>query len=238
MKPTLVLLPGLVCDRAVWAPQIQALSARMDCHVVDYGLLDSIGAMAQHVLDTAPSATFALAGHSMGGRVALEVVRRAPERVHHLALLDTGTSPLAGGVAGAKEKAGRKILLEIASQQGMRAMATQWARPMIHPARHDTPLFEAVVSMLERSSAEQFAAQINALLTRPDAGPVLPSISCPTLALTGREDLWSPPEQHESMAAAIADAQLCIVEQCGHMSTLEQPEVVSAAFEKWLGVLA
>jgi pimeloyl-ACP methyl ester carboxylesterase len=234
MKPTLVLLPGLVCDRAVWAPQILALSARMHCHVVDYGLLDSIGAMAQQVLDTAPAPTFALAGHSMGGRVALEVVRRAPERVHHLALFDTGTQPLAGGVAGAKEKAGRKILLEIASQQGMRAMAAQWARPMIHPSRHGTPLFEAVLDMLERSSSEQFAAQINALLTRPDAAPVLPTIACPTLALTGREDLWSPPEQHESMAEAIAGAQLCIVEQCGHMSTLEQPEVVNAAFEKWL----
>jgi pimeloyl-ACP methyl ester carboxylesterase len=234
MKPTLLLLPGLVCDRAVWAPQIQALSAHMDCHVVDYGLLDSISAMAQHVLDTAPSNTFALAGHSMGGRVALEVVRRAPERVHHLALLDTGTHPLAGGVAGAKEKAGRKILLEIASQQGMRAMATQWARPMIHPSRHGTPLFEAVLDMLERSSAEQFAAQINALLTRPDAGPVLATITCPTLILTGREDLWSPPEQHAEMAAAIKGAQLCIAEQCGHMSTLEQPEAVNAAFESWL----
>jgi pimeloyl-ACP methyl ester carboxylesterase len=215
---------------------MQALSARIDCHVVDYGQLDSIGAMAQHVLDTAPAPTFALAGHSMGGRVALEVLRSAPERVHHLALLDTGTTPLAGGVAGAKEKAGRKILLEIASQQGMRAMATQWARPMIHPSRHGTPLFEAVLDMLERSSAEQFAAQINALLTRPDAGPVLPNITCPTLILTGREDLWSPPEQHALMAQAIAGAQLCIVEQCGHMSTLEQPDGVNAAFAKWLGL--
>jgi pimeloyl-ACP methyl ester carboxylesterase len=231
---TLILLPGLVCDSAVWAPQVQALSPRMACHVVDYGLRDSIAAMAQHVLDSAPTPTFALAGHSMGGRVALEVLRLAPERVHHLALLDTGTNPLAGGVAGAKEKAGRKILLEIASQQGMRAMAAQWARPMIHPSRHATPLFDAVLDMLERSSAEQFAAQINALLKRPDAGPVLPTITCPTLVLTGREDLWSPPEQHELIAAAIKDAQLCIAEQCGHMSTLEQPEVVNAAFEKWL----
>lgn len=234
MKPTLVLLPGLVCDRAVWAPQIQALSPRIHCHVVDYGLCDSLAAMAQLVLDTAPTPTFALAGHSMGGRVALEVLRLAPERVHHLALLDTGTHPLASGVAGAKEKAGRKILLEIASQQGMRAMATQWARPMIHPSRHGTPLFDAVLDMLERSSAEQFAAQINALLKRPDAGPVLPAITCPTLVLTGREDLWSPPEQHALMSEAIAGAQLCIAEQCGHMSTLEQPEVVNAAFEKWL----
>jgi pimeloyl-ACP methyl ester carboxylesterase len=238
MKPTLLLLPGLVCDSAVWAPQIQTLSARVDCHVADYGLLDSIGAMAQHVLDTAPSPTFALAGHSMGGRVAMEVVRRAPERVHHLALLDTGTHPLASGVDGAKEKAGRKILLEIASQQGMRAMAAQWARPMIHPSRHGTPLFEAVLDMLERSSAERFAAQIRALLSRPDAGPLLRTITCPTLILTGREDLWSPPEQHAQMAAAVTGAQLCIVEQCAHMSTLEQPEEVSAALERWLGFAA
>ena len=234
MHNTLILLPGLVCDSADWAPQVQALSPRMECHVVGYGLRDSIVSMAQHVLDSAPTPTFALAGHSMGGRVALEVLRLAPERVHHLALLDTGTNPLAGGVAGAKEKAGRKILLEIASQQGMRAMAAQWARPMIHPSRHGTPLFDAVLDMLERSSAEQFAAQINALLKRPDAGPVLSTITCPTLVLTGREDLWSPPEQHELIAAAIKDAQLCIAEQCGHMSTLEQPEMVNAAFEKWL----
>jgi pimeloyl-ACP methyl ester carboxylesterase len=238
MKSTLVLLPGLVCDRAVWAPQIQALSERMHCHVVDYGLLDSIGAMAQHVLDTAPAPTFALAGHSMGGRVALEVMRLAPKRVHHLALLDTGTQPLAGGVAGAKEKAGRKILLEIASQQGMRAMAAQWARPMIHPSRHATPLFDAVLDMLERSNAEQFAAQIHALLTRPDADPVLPTIACPSLVLTGRDDLWSPPEPHERMAAAIPHALLCIFEQCGHMSTLEQPDMVNAAFTRWLGLSA
>jgi pimeloyl-ACP methyl ester carboxylesterase len=234
MNPTLVLLPGLVCDRAVWAPQIKALSARMDCHVVDYGLLDTIGAMAQHVLDTAPAPTFALAGHSMGGRVALEVVRRAPERVHHLALLDTGTHPLADGDAGNKERAGRMGLLQIAERQGMRAMAEQWARPMVHPSRHDTPLFEVVLDILERSSAEQYAAQINALLTRPDAAPVLATITCPTLILTGREDLWSPPEQHAQMAAAIAGAQLCIVEQCGHMSTLERPEIVNAAFANLL----
>lgn len=238
MSNTLILLPGLVCDSAVWAPQIQALSPRMHCHVVDYGLRDSIVSMAQHVLESAPSPRFALAGHSMGGRVALEVLRLAPGRVQHLALLDTGTQALAGGVAGAKEKAGRKILLEIASQQGMRAMAAHWARPMIHPSRHGTELFEAVLDMLARSNAEQFAAQITALLTRPDAGPVLSTIRCPTLVLTGREDLWSPPEQHEAMAAAIPGAQLCIAEQCGHMSTLERPEAVNAAFEKWLGLSA
>jgi pimeloyl-ACP methyl ester carboxylesterase len=234
MKPTLVLLPGLVCDSAVWAPQVQALSARAHCHVVDYGLRDTIGAMAQHVLNTAPTLTFALTGHSMGGRVAMELVRLAPERVHHLALLDTGTHPLATGDAGTRERAGRMALLQTAESNGMRAMAELWAKPMVHPSRHGTPLFDTVLDMLARSSAEHYAAQINALLNRPDAGPVLATINCPTLVLTGREDLWSPPEQHERMAAAIAGAQLCIVEQCGHMSTLEQPDAVNVAFETWL----
>ena len=234
MPETLVLLPGLVCDAAVWSAQTRALSPRLHCHVPDYGLRDSLTAMAQHVLDTAPSQGFALAGHSMGGRVALEVMRLAPQRVQRLALLDTGTHPLAPGEAGTRERAGRMALLELAENQGMRAMAAQWAKPMVHPSRHGTPLFEAVLDMLARSSAEQYAAQINALLNRPDAGPLLAGIRCPTLVLTGREDLWSPPEQHERMAAAVPGAQLCIVAQCGHMSMMEQPLAVNAALERWL----
>jgi pimeloyl-ACP methyl ester carboxylesterase len=234
MHNTLIFLPGLVCDRAVWAAQVQALSPRWQCQVPDYGLRDSLTDMARHVLDTAPVQTFALAGHSMGGRVALEVLRLAPGRVQHLALLNTGVHPLLPGEAGAKERAGRMGLLQTAEQKGMRAMAELWAKPMVHPTRHGTPLFEAVLDMLARSSAEQYAAQINALLNRPDASPLLSSIRCPTLVLTGREDLWSPPEQHARMAAAIPAARLCIVEHCGHMSMLEQPQAVNDALQAWL----
>jgi pimeloyl-ACP methyl ester carboxylesterase len=235
-KPTLMLLPGLMCDAAVWAPQVQALSAHADCVVPAWGLADSLTAMAQQVLDSAPTPTFALAGHSMGGRVALEVMRLAPQRVERIALLDTGTRPLAEGEAGAKEKAGRMALLAMAQRSGMRAMGIQWATPMVHPSVIGTPLFEAVLSMVEHSSPVQFAAQINALLTRPDTAPVLATIACPALVLSGSEDLWSPPAQHATMAEAIAGAQLCIVEQCGHMSTMEQPEAVNAAFAAWLGL--
>ena len=156
---TLVLLPGLMCDAAVWAPQVQALSASHHCMVMDWGLTDSLTAMAQQVLAAAP-ATFALAGHSMGGRVALEVMRLAPERVERLALLDTGVHPLAEGEAGAKEKAGRMALLSHAQRAGMRAMGAMWARPMVHPAVVGGPVFEQVLAMLERSSPAQFAAQI------------------------------------------------------------------------------
>jgi pimeloyl-ACP methyl ester carboxylesterase len=190
--------------------------------------------MAQQVLDEAPTERFAMAGHSMGGRVALEVMRLAPQRVERLALLDTGTHPLATGEAGEKEKAGRMALLKIAQEQGMRVMAQEWAKGMVHPDRIGGPIFEEVLAMFDRGSAAQYAAQINALLTRLDAAPLLPGISCPTLVLTGRQDAWASPTQHETMAAAIPGAQLLIVEDSGHMTTMEQPQAVSAALAAWL----
>jgi pimeloyl-ACP methyl ester carboxylesterase len=234
MTTTLMLLPGLVCDAAVWAPQVAALKNQAQCVVPAWGLCDSLSAMAQQVLDEAPTERFCLAGHSMGGRVALEVMRLAPQRVERLAVLDTGTHPLAAGEAGAKERAGRMALLEIARTQGMRAMGRQWARAMVHPDQQGTPLFESILDMIERSSADQFAAQINALLNRRDAAPLLPAIDCPTLVLCGREDGWAPPAQHEAMHKAIAGSSLTIVEHCGHMCTIEQPQALSDALAVWL----
>ena len=231
----LVLLPGLLCDQAVWAPQIAALGDRVNAHVVHYGERNSLTAMAQHVLDTAPAPRFALAGHSMGGRVAFEVWRLAPERVTRLALLDTSYHPLAPGEAGENEKLGRHTLLEKARHDGMRAMADEWARGMVHESRIGGPVFEAILDMFERSSPEVFAAQIQALLDRPDADPLLPTITCPTLVLCGREDVWSNPARHQHLHARIPGSTLVIVERCGHMSTMEQPEAVSQALRQWLG---
>lgn len=227
-----MLLPGLMCDAAVWAPQVESLQA--NCVIPAWGLRDSLSAMAQQVLAEAPTERFHLAGHSMGGRVALEVMRLAPQRVERLALLDTGTHPLAAGEAGEKERAGRLALLKMAQEQGMRAMGRQWARGMVHPSQLDTPLFDAILDMIERSNPAQFAAQINALLTRPDAAPLLPTIQCPTLVLCGRDDAWSPPAQHEAMQALIPGATLSIIEHCGHMCTMEQPQAVNAAMAAWL----
>lgn len=234
-KPHLILLPGLMCDAAVWQRQCDALSSRVHCTVVDHGARSSLQAMAEHVLATAPAAKFALAGHSMGGRVAFEVMRMAPQRVTHLALMDTATHPVPDGEAGQLEAAGRMALLGLARTQGMRTMGQRWATPMVHPRCLGTPVFDALLDMIERSTPDLFAAQINALLTRPDAGPLLATIHCPTLLLCGREDLWSPPAGHERMRDAIAGATLVVVEHCGHMCTMEQPEAVSHAMEAWLG---
>jgi pimeloyl-ACP methyl ester carboxylesterase len=235
MKRNLVLLPGLMCDSAAWTHQIAALSDIAECTVMDWGTLDSLTGMAEQVLEMA-SPRFALAGHSMGGRVAMEVYRRAPERVTHIALFDTNYVPLAPGEAGEKEARGRRELLDLARSQGMRVMSRKWLEGMIPPYRQtDAALVEEIIAMFERKSPDLFERQMRALLNRPDAGPVLGQIRCPALVLTGMDDAWSPPRKHQEMAAMIPGATLVLVEKCGHMSTMERPDEVSRAMLEWLG---
>jgi pimeloyl-ACP methyl ester carboxylesterase len=232
---TLLLLPGLVCDERTYAAQIDAFGTAYRCHVPNYGSIDTLPAMAEFVLATAPSEKFAVAAHSMGGRVALEMVRQAPHRVQRLALMDTGYKAIEPGEKAEKEKAGRFALLDIARAKGMRAMADVWARGMVHPSRVDTPLFEEVLDMLDRSTPDVFAAQIHALINRPDGTDVLRALRCPTLILVGRQDNWSPVAQHEEIAALVPHANLVVVEDSGHMVTMEEPEAVDAALREWLG---
>jgi pimeloyl-ACP methyl ester carboxylesterase len=233
-SPTLLLLPGLLCDITVWRDQISGLGSRAECHVPDYGSLGSLTAMAQQVLVSAPAGSFALAGHSMGGRVALEVVRLAPDRVERIALLDTGYQPLPAGAAGEQEKTGRMALLEQARVAGMRVMGQVWARGMVHAARLGTPVFKDILDMIERRTPAIFEAQIGALLNRPDATSVLKKLAVPTLVACGREDQWSPLARHQQMAALIPGARLAVIEDSGHMTTMEQPEAVTHLLSRWL----
>ena len=230
---TVVLIPGLVCDDAVWQHAAEALRADSAVRIAHHGDLDSLGAMAARILDETPG-RFAIAGHSMGGRVALEVFRRAPTRVTGIALLDTGTSPLAAGDAGAKEATGRHELLEVARTQGMAAMAARWVQGMVwKPRLGDRALVDGVIGMFARSSAVVFAAQIRALLGRPDASALLDAIHCPALVLCGADDAWAPADRHREMAARIAGATLTLVPDCGHMCTMERPEAVTDALLAW-----
>jgi pimeloyl-ACP methyl ester carboxylesterase len=230
----LVLVPGLMCDETVWAHQVQVLGKTHAVMVPKHGLSDSLGEMAQRILDTAPP-TFALVGHSMGGRVALEVMARAAGRVSRLALLDTGYEALAEGAAGDREKAGRFRLLEMAKRDGMLPMAQDWARGMVHPARlTDAALMDAIHSMIASAGVEKFAAQIKALLDRPDRTPLLATLRLPTLVLCGREDAWSPLARHEQMARLIEGSHLVSVPDAGHMSTMERPEAITRALQEWL----
>ncbi|KPF57252.1 hypothetical protein D621_08620 [beta proteobacterium AAP51] len=232
--PCLVLVPGLACDAAVWQPVWPQLAAHSRPWVPPAGLQARIGEMAQALLDAAPAAQFALAGHSLGGRIALEVVRRAPHRVLRLALLDTGGHPLPEGAAGQAEAQQRQALVALAQRQGMRAMARQWAPPMLHPAHLALPVFEDVLAMVARQTPERFQAQQQALLARPDAWSLLPGIQQHTLVLCGEQDTWAPPERHRQMAAQLPHSHLVLVPDCGHMSPMEQPQAVAAALVQWL----
>ena len=232
--PHLLLLPGLVCDDAIWQYQASHFSRITTVKIPDYGLSDSLEKMAQVALRDAPE-RFAVAGHSMGARVAFEILRRVPERVAGVALLDTAYRPRATGEAGERERADRFTLLDVARSQGMRAMARQWIPAIVHPARlSDEAFITSVIEMIDRKTADIFAAQINALLERADAAPILRSLGCPTMILCGREDLWSPLAGHREMAALVPQSKLVIIENCAHMAPIERPEEVTAALGDWL----
>jgi pimeloyl-ACP methyl ester carboxylesterase len=239
----LLLAPGLMCDDDCWADLRRAMQAqsadeaRREVRVIDHGMADSLPRMAEQILAEAPP-RFALAGHSMGGRVALEVWRRAPERVTHLALLNTGAVPLAQGEAGERERTQRLGLLDVARTEGVAAMARQWVQAMVAPARlHGDPaLVERIVAMLARKTPDHFERQQHALLNRPDARPVLPTITAPTLLLSGEEDGWSPPAPHEAMRLLMPEGvgRLVVVPRAGHMAPMEQADEVARAFIDWL----
>jgi pimeloyl-ACP methyl ester carboxylesterase len=232
-KKPVVLLPGLLCDARVWQDSIQMLADIAECRSIDWSTEDSLPAMAETALRQAP-AEFWIAGHSMGGRVALEIYAKAPRRVRGIALMNTGYQALAPETAEPERK-GRYALLEVARTQGMRAMARQWLPPMIHPSRAtDEALAETIVSMFARKTPDTLAAQIQALLNRPDRTALLTTIHCPALVLTGYDDGWSPPARHAEIAARIPNGKLVVVPGCGHMSPLEQPEKVSQALREWL----
>jgi pimeloyl-ACP methyl ester carboxylesterase len=229
----LLLLSGLLCDETIWEGVARELANAAAIRAVAFPDFDSIAAMAEHVLRVAPD-RFSLAGHSMGARVALEVLRRSPERIEGLALLNAGVHPVRAGEA---ESRGR--LVRIAYEQGMSALAAEWLPPMLGapPARR-AQVLPSLTAMVERQRPASFAAQINALLHRPEAEVVLASVAVPTLLLSGSADGWSPLAQHEQMRRLLPRSTLVVIEEAGHMSPAEQPEAVAQALRAWLGTLA
>ncbi len=176
-KFALILLPGLLCDRALWAPQLEGLGDVADMSVADFTQADSMAAMAETVLRTAPS-RFALAGLSMGGYVAFEIMRRAPERVERLALLDTSARP-----DTPEQTQARRDLIALAQQGDFKGVTPRLLPRWVHPSRvHDAALVETVTAMTRRVGRDAFIRQQTAIMNRPDSRPGLAAITCPTLA--------------------------------------------------------
>lgn len=223
----LLFLPGLICDARVFAPQLAAFA---ESRAVDgYGEANTLEGMARVALAQAPE-SFDLLGHSMGARVALEVFRLAPNRVRRLALVSTGVHPL-----GADEPAKRRALQAIGHERGFEALVDTWLPPMVaEGSRADAALYVPMRRMCLDQGQEIFDAQIEALLNRPEQESLLGRIECPTLVMTGALDAWSPPAQHEAIAARIADSSLTIVPGAGHMLPHEAPEAVNEAIAAWL----
>jgi pimeloyl-ACP methyl ester carboxylesterase len=229
-RPTILLLPGLLCDATVWASQMEALRPHAHVLAADFSQHNSLEAMACSALAMVEGPIIAV-GHSMGARVAMEMVHLAPERIQKLALIDTGVDSRREG-----EEAKRQVLVDLAYAEGMGALADRWLPPMVHADRvDDQTLLAPMKAMVMRATPEQHQRQIQALLNRPNLVPRLADITCPTLVMVGRQDRWSPLAQHEEIAARIPNAELVVIEDSGHMTLLEQPEQVSNALLRWLG---
>jgi pimeloyl-ACP methyl ester carboxylesterase len=228
-RTPLLLLPGLLCDERLFGPQVAGLADVAETTVADLTGDASIEAVAERVLAAAPE-TFALVGLSMGGYVALEIVARAPERVRRLALLDSRAR------ADTEAEAGRRRELIELTQAGRFAEVPPRLLPLfLHPDRlSDERLTRLVLAMAESVGPEAFVRQQTALLARADRRTALGAITCPTLVLAGRQDALTPIEVQEEMAAAIPSADLVILANCGHLSTVERPEAVNAHLRVWL----
>ncbi len=229
-KMKLVLVPGLLCDAQLWRSQVEHMSDVADMWVADHTRSATMADVARDVLADAPFEEFALAGLSMGGYVALEIMRQAPRRVRRLALLDT-----AARADTPEQTEKRHAFIELANRGKFLGVTEALMPLLVHPSRlADTALTDAIKLMAKNVGKEGFIRQQRAIMSRADSRPLLPTISCPTLVLCGRQDQLTPLDRHEEMTAGIQGSRLEVLEDCGHMSTMEKPAEVNRALRLWL----
>ncbi len=225
----LVLLPGMMCDARLFSPQIAAFSATRPIHLPTLSGHDTVQDLAAHVLSEAPS-RFALAGLSMGGIVAMEILRQAPDRVARLALIDT--NPLA---ELPQVKARRGPQMQKVRAGGLRAVMRDEMKPnYLAPGPRKTAILDLCLDMAEALGPEVFLRQSRALMARPDQTQTLATAQQSTLVLCGRHDVLCPVERHEMMRDLMPNARLTILEDAGHLPTLETPDAANAALSQWL----
>jgi len=229
MKETLYLLPGLLCDRSLWRHQIETLSLDYDVRVPDFSNDDSMSGFAERVLEDAPK-EFSVAALSMGAYVALELWEKAADRIKRLAFLDA--SPYADMPEHAQF---REATITLAKDQGVGEVAETVLPKLIHPSRfNDEELVKLIDAMAHRVGVDGFIQQQTALLNRKDYFTSLKNIDCPVLVIVGRQDAMTPPKVSKLIVEEISNSSLVEIENCGHLSSMEQPEAVSALLRYWM----
>lgn len=233
-QPLLLMLPGMVCGAASWQQQHQALSAHVDVVIADYQRCSHVTLMARRQLED-HHGPLLLAGHSMGGRVALEMIRLAPERVIGLCLIATESRARPDDERGLAEDDSRQRLYRLAAEKGMAAMAEAWIPALIGPREvNNASLRATLINMISDHDPETLARHINAGKTRPNSYDLLSKIKCPTLIIAGEYDAIRPPPVLQEMHHAIGNSSFLMIEGCGHMPMMEAPEVVNQAMLEWL----
>ena len=225
----IVFIPGLMCTGRIYQHQVETLGQTHPVLLANHWSHDSMAAIAKSILDVA-SETFALAGMSMGGYVALEIMRQAPGRVTKLILMSTSAKP-----DTPERSADRRKQVEGARKYGVRAGTKELYPKLVHPARHeDAPLLTTFFEMAEELGVDAFANQIEAIIGRPDSRPMLGKITAPTLVIAGKDDALITPENSEELANGIPGARLALIEHCGHMGMIERPETYTKLISGFL----
>ena len=225
----LLALPGVLCDERVWHAQAEALAARHPLTSFALTGHDSIAGLADAALARAPAGRFALAGFSMGGYVAFEIMRKAPERVAALALIDTHARPDTPEASAARRSAMAQAGSDFAG-----VIAALMPR-IVHPSRlGDARLIATIEAMAYAVGPAGFVRQLQAIIDRVDSRPTLARIRCPTVVICGRDDALMPLELHQESADGIPGARLVVLDACGHMAPMERPVEVSDALREWL----
>lgn len=228
MADPILFIPGLLCTEQLFAPQIVAFADR-PIMVADHRRHDSIAAIAADILDQAPE-KFSLIGLSMGGYIAMEIMREAPERVGKLALLDTNAR-----ADGPEQAERRRFLIELTRKKGFSKVPHLLYPGFVHESREeDADLKAIVVDMAQDTGPEAFIRQQTALIARIDARPRLGEITCPTLVLVGEGDRLTPVETAREIHGLIPGSDLSVIEGSGHLSTLEAPDQVTGVLRAFL----
>jgi pimeloyl-ACP methyl ester carboxylesterase len=228
-KPYIAFACAHLTDERLYARQLAVLEPDFECKVFAFRDHDTLGAMAEELLARTPR-RFTLIGLSLGGYLSFEILRRQPQRIERLVLMDT--TALADTPA---RRAGRDADIAKVREGGIDALIPELAPRWMHPEHARRPdLLKLMADMARSIGAQGQLNQQRAMMARPDSHDDLARVAVPTLVLCGRQDPVTPVADHEAMAARVRGARLEIIEDCGHLSTIERPDSVNGLLVDWL----